>query len=75
MFKVIFKGPLRYLNCSEQFKLGDVYGSSYTILIEEVKEVGNQGYEFLLRDEIKIKYNLIDEGKINKNKYSDIFII
>lgn len=42
--------------CKKIIKLGNVTNCPYTILINEVKEVGNQGYEFLLHDDIRIDY-------------------
>ena len=54
-------------------KLGDVESCPYVMLIEEVKEVGDQGYEFLLREDIKISYN---EAEIQKlNQFDEIFLI
>lgn len=43
--------------CEAQTKLGDVTGAPYVFLISEVKEVGDQGYEFLLREELEILYS------------------
>lgn len=51
------KNYLLNLGCVEIYKIGEVTGAPYIFLIEEVKEIGDQGYEFLLRDEIKIDYN------------------
>lgn len=48
---------LHQMGCNVLHKLGDVTGCPYTMLISEVKEVGNQGYEFLYRDCIHIEYN------------------
>ncbi len=42
--------------CKRIIKLGNVTNCPYTMLINEVKEVGNQGYEFLLHDDICIDY-------------------
>lgn len=39
------------------FWLGEITNSPYVILIGEAKETGNQGYEFLLREDIQIKYH------------------
>lgn len=65
-YKVGFFAP-SYLNkniysylkehgCGDQIWFGEVTGAPFVFLIEEVKETGNQGYEFLLRDEIEIHY-------------------
>jgi len=54
---------LTNLGCQDVIKLGDISGAPYVFLIDDVKEVGDQGYEFLLRDEIKVSY---DDQAINK---------
>lgn len=43
--------------CETQTKLGEVSGAPYVFLIAEVKEAGDQGYEFLLRDHFEISYS------------------
>lgn len=64
---------LSQLNCSEIIKIGNVGNCPYTMLIEEVKEIGDQGYEFILRDDIQISYNDIELQKLNQ--FDDIFLI
>ena len=61
--------------CEEVIKLGNVVGAPYVFLVQDAKEVGNQGYEFLLRDEIKIDF--IQEGieQISKSKFDDTILI
>lgn len=49
---------LKEHNCKTIIKLGEVTNCPYTILIQEAKEVGNQGYEFLYHDGIDIAYNV-----------------
>lgn len=49
---------LKEHNCKTIIKLGDVTNSPYTMLIQEAKEVGNQGYEFLYHDDIDIIYDI-----------------
>lgn len=49
---------LSHHGCPKVVKGGNVTGSSYTILVGEAKEVGNQGYEFLQRDLVRIAYDL-----------------
>lgn len=50
----------------DNIKIGNVLGSPYIFYIDEAKEIGNQGYNFILRDEIDINYdderisNLVD---------------
>lgn len=67
------QGYLSKMGCKELFKLGEVQNCPYTMLIDEVKEVGNQGYEFILRDDININYNNAEFEKLNR--YQDIFFI
>lgn len=52
--------------CSKIIKLGNVINNPYTMLIEEAKEIGNQGYEQLYRDTIDIEYNLEEIGKLKE---------
>ncbi len=57
----------------ELIYLGEVISSPYVMLINEAKEVGNQGYEFLLRKEIEIIY---DESKLQSLlKFDEVIII
>lgn len=48
---------LREFNCKFVTKLGNVANSPFTMLIQEAKEVGDQGYEFLYHEGIKIQYD------------------
>lgn len=48
---------LQYFGCKQIIKLGNVVNCPYTMLIKEVKEIGQQGYDFLLRDDILIDYD------------------
>lgn len=57
----------------ELIYLGEVENSPYIMLINEVKEIGDQGYEFLLRDDIKISYN--EESFKELEKFSETLII
>jgi len=66
---------LKHHGANNIYKLGDVIGTPNVMLIEESKEVGDQGYEFLLRDEFSIKNNLANIDTITKNNYSDILLI
>ena len=64
---------LRHFGCKQILKLGNVTNCPYTMLISEVKEIGDQGYEFLLRDDIYIDY---DEQAISElNSFEDLMII
>lgn len=61
---------LHEFGCREIHKIGNITGCPYTMLIREAKEIGNQGYEFLYRDCIKIEYfaeeikHLADYGEL-----------
>ena len=64
---------MRHFGCKQIIKLGNVTNCPYTMLISEVKEIGDQGYEFLLRDDIHIEY---DEQAITElNSFEDLMII
>lgn len=58
--------------CGTQTKLGEVLGAPYVFLITEVKEAGDQGYEFLLRDHIEISYST---QPINTGAETDVLFI
>lgn len=49
---------LKEHDCKAIIKLGTVTNCPYTMLIQEAKEVGDQGYEFLYHDDIEIVYNV-----------------
>jgi len=53
--------------------LGEVDRCPYVMLINEAKEIGNQGYEFPLRDKIEIKYNSENLEKLTE--FSNVLII
>lgn len=63
------------LGCSEIVKLGNVVGSPYVFLIKEAKEIGDQGYDFLLRDEVSIDYYSKGIDQLTRNTYDDILVI
>lgn len=64
---------LSKFNCKAIYKIGSVTGCPYTILINDAKEVGKQGYEFLYRDCISITY---EESELQKlSKFEEIFMI
>jgi len=64
---------LSSFGCSEIIKLGNVENCPYTMLIEEVKEIGDQGYEFLLRENIEISYSELGLQKLKQ--FDDMFLI
>lgn len=66
---------LTSLGCIELIKLGNVMGSPYVFLIKDVKEAGDQGYDFLLREDIKIEYNTDKLNYLKEKKYDDFLII
>jgi nucleoside 2-deoxyribosyltransferase len=57
------------------FNLGKVSGAPYVFLIGEEKEAGDQGYDFLLRDEIKIDYDKKCISKWSKRSYNNLLAI
>ena len=59
--------------CSEIIKLGNIDNCPYLMLIEEVKEIGDQGYDFVLRDDVKISY--YDDEIKKLAQYEDLFFI
>jgi nucleoside 2-deoxyribosyltransferase len=66
---------LTHHGCLNTTKLGNVEGAPYIFLIKDVKEVGDQGYEFILRDELNVKL-FVDRVKELKHKgYKDILFI
>ena len=56
---------LKEHDCKAIIKLGNVTNCPYTMLIQEVKEIGNQGYEFLYHDDIDIDYDLSTIKELN----------
>ncbi len=54
---------LKLHGCKEVLKVGNVKGAPYIFLINEAKEIGNQGYDFILRNNVTIDY-LSLESKI-----------
>jgi nucleoside 2-deoxyribosyltransferase len=64
---------LEHMGCNKIFKLGNVNNCPYTMLINEAKEVGDQGYEFILRDDINITYD--DNALKTLDSYKYIFMI
>ncbi|GAB4022704.1 nucleoside 2-deoxyribosyltransferase [Spirosoma migulaei] len=60
--------------CEEVHKLGNVIGSPYIFLIQDAKEVFDQGYEFILRNEIEIEYFKEAIHKLNDKSFSDILL-
>ena len=56
---------LKEHDCKAIIKLGNVTNCPYTMLIQEVKEIGKQGYEFLYHDNIDIDYDLTAIKELN----------
>ena len=56
---------LKEHDCKALIKLGNVTNCPYTMLIQEVKEIGNQGYEFLYHDDIDIDYDFAAIKELN----------
>lgn len=61
--------------CDTVQKIGNVTGAPSVFLINEIKEVGDQGYEYLLRDESKITYDSIQLEQLSKSNFDDYLII
>lgn len=64
---------LKEHNCNAIIKLGNVTNCPYTMLIQEAKEVGNQGYEFLYHDNIEITYDISTIRMLNN--YDELMFI
>lgn len=65
---------LKHHGCYDVSKLGNVIGAPYIYFIKEVKEVGDQGYEFLLQNEKHLHiFNEKLEDLKNKN-YNDVLL-
>lgn len=56
---------LKEHDCKAIVKIGNVTNCPYTMLIQEVKETGNQGYEFLYHDNIDIDYDFVAIKELN----------
>src|SRR5690606_10626456 len=54
-------------------RIGVVNGAPYVFLIGSVKETGNQLYDFILRDHVKI--NFIEPELNNLNGFSDCLLV
>lgn len=57
---------LKEIGCAEVIKLGNVTNSPNTVLIQEVQEVGDQGYNFLLNENVEVVYNDLQLAKLDK---------
>lgn len=57
---------LKEIGCTEVIKLGNVTNSPNTVLIQEVQEVGDQGYDFLLNEKVEVIYNDSQLAKLDK---------
>ena len=57
---------LKEIGCAEIIKLGNVTNSPNTVLIQEVQEVGDQGYNFLLNENVEVVYNNSQLAKLDK---------
>ena len=64
---------LKEHDCKAIIKLGNVTNCPYTMLIQEAKEVGNQGYEFLYHDDIAIEYDINSIKELND--FDDLMFI
>lgn len=64
---------LKEHNCKVIIKLGNVTNCPYIMLIQEAKEIGNQGYEFLYHDNIEISYDA--KAIMRLNGFDDLMFI
>lgn len=56
--------------------VGEVDGSPNVMIIGEVKEAGNQGYEYLLRDEHRCRFDLVGWQRLLRDHTpSDVLVI
>jgi nucleoside 2-deoxyribosyltransferase len=61
--------------CSKVEKIGNVIGAPNVIIVGEPKEYGNQRYEYLLREEHKIKFDLDALARVMESRsYTDALI-
>lgn len=68
------KKYLSEIGCGHIIKLGNVNNLPYLILIGEVKEIGDQQYDFILNDnDADIAYD--EENLIKLSEYSQILVI
>lgn len=63
------------LECKQSFKLGNITGAPNIFLIEDVKETGDQGYDFLLRDELIISYDEENLKKLFEKQFDETLVI
>lgn len=69
------KSYLQAHGCDSEIKLGNVVGAPFVFLINEAKEIGDQGYEFLLRERIKVEYDTNTCNIFFKQKFDDYLLI
>ncbi len=65
----------KHQGCLNINKLGNVEGAPYIFIIKEAKEVGDQGYEFILKNELKVELNVDKVTEFKKKSYRDILFI
>ena len=63
---------LKEIGCTEVIKLGNVTNSPNTVLIHEVQEVGDQGYNFLLDENVEVVYD--DSQLVKLDKFEKILL-
>src|SRR5690606_13403125 len=56
----------QHINNPKLFKIAEVLNAPNLILIEEAREIGNQGYDLILRNNIKYKYYNFDFTQFDK---------
>lgn len=66
---------LSHHGCSNIMKIGNVTGTPYLFFINEAKEIGNQGYEFILRENVRIDLDENNLKLLKTNNYQDCLLI
>lgn len=66
---------LKHHGCIDVTKLGNIKGAPFVFLINEAKEIGDQGYEFLLRETIKVSHDDNTIHALSQQKFDDVLFI
>jgi len=61
--------------CCAVLKAGNVTGAPYVFLIGEAKEIGDQGYEFILRERISVNYDKSVLDHFSGRAYENLLMI
>jgi nucleoside 2-deoxyribosyltransferase len=66
---------LTHHGCLNAFKIGDISGTPNVMLIQEEKEIGDQGYEYILRDAFELQYLVDGMSKAAQGPYENYLLI